>query len=177
MNPSPDISFEQLLRSNGLAWMIDAFPGAKMLDALLLLLGRTGDEFHRRFDQPAPFAPDRLAAEAKRNPHKVKAFLQALGVSNSPEMLVMVWRILQGLTIRQVSMEYREQEQFALDAWLAPPGPSDNAIEHYRSTDINDATLVRHFGVASINGKPLFEGFYPLRVRDDISTLPEHVET
>jgi hypothetical protein len=101
-----------------------------------------------------------LAAEAQRNPHKVKAFLQALGFSNSPEILVMVWRILQGLDIRDVSVTYRERETFAVEVCLARHGEGEDGLEHYRSGDINDVTLLRHFGVAIINGKPLFEGFY-----------------
>lgn len=161
---------EDLLRANGLAWMMDAYhPPQKVLQGLLLLLERVAAEYHRRLGYAVSFSPQQLEAEAKRNPHKIKAFLQALGISNSPEMLVMVWRVLQGISIRQVAVDYRERQGFGLDVWLAMPDEGGETLEHYRSSDINDATLLRHFGVATINGEPLFEGFYPLRVKDELA--------
>ena len=48
------------------------------------------------------------------NPHKVQAFLQLLHPHRAPAMLVMVWRILQGLSIREATMDYRELDSFRL---------------------------------------------------------------
>ncbi|HQU44157.1 MAG TPA: hypothetical protein PK867_15160 [Pirellulales bacterium] len=172
MKEQPAAILENLLRANGLAWMMDAYhPADKVLRGLLELLERVAAEYQRRLGLKVSFSPPQLEAEAKRNPHKVKAFLQALGFSNSPEMLVMVWRILQGLSVREVKVNYREHEGFALDVCLVLPGDGED-LERYHSTDINDATLLRHFGVATINGEPLFEGFYPLRVKDDANAAP-----
>ncbi len=82
-------------------------------------------------------------------------------------MLVMVWRILQGLTIRQVEMTYREQDTFELRVVLARPGDGEDSLESYESHDINDAALLRHFGIATISGRPLFDNFFPLRFKAD----------
>ena len=67
----------------------------------------------------------------------VRAFLQALGVSKNPDMLLMVWRILQGLSIREVVMKYREQEAFNLTVTLARPGEQQDELETYRTDDFN----------------------------------------
>lgn len=167
MNEHSVAILEGLLRDNGLAWMMDAYhPADKVLPSLLQLLGRVAVEYQRRQGQNVSFSPQQLEAEGKRNPHKIKAFLQALGVSNSPQMLVMVWRILQGLSIREITLRYNDRQRFELEVCLARPGDGEDVLEQYRSTDINDVTLLRHFGVATINSKPLFEGFYPLRVKD-----------
>jgi hypothetical protein len=156
---------ESLLRGNGLGWMIDMYarPG-RAIPYLLELLGRVAAEYAQRIHVNVPFTPEALAAEAENNPHKVRAFLQAMGTTHSPEMLVMVWRILQDLQIREVELRYREQQMFSLIVVLARPG-GDNGdeLETYRSEDINDAALIRHFGITTVDRLPLFDGFFPNR--------------
>jgi len=99
-----------------------------------------------------------------RRQNQVRAFLQAVASSSSPTMLVMVWRILQGMNIKSVDMRYRMEESFSLDVTLSSPytGGSD---ETYQSGDIDSAALVRHLGIMKTNGKPIFDGFYPLHLR------------
>ncbi len=156
---------ERLIRSNDLGWIIDMYANKEgALPVLLEQLDRVAVEYRRRFQVEIPFTPETLKAEAEKNPHRVRAFLQALAATRSPEMLVMVWRILQGLRIRQVDMNYREQESFSLVVVLARPGEEqDDLDDPYRSQDINDAALLRHFGITTVNGKPLFDGLFPLR--------------
>jgi hypothetical protein len=62
-------------------------------------------------------------------------------------------------------MEYREQESFSLRVVLARPGEGQDVLEGYQSSDINDAALVRHFGITTVDGLPLFDGFYRTRSR------------
>jgi hypothetical protein len=156
---------QRLLRDNDLDWMIDRYaPPDRAIPDLLEQLERVATEYGIHSDDAVPFSLEALQAEAVQNPHKVRAFLQALGTSRSAEMLVMVWRILQGSSIRKVEMNYREGESFSLHVVLARHGEDD---PEYRSRDINDAALVRHFGITTINGRPLFDGFYPLRLRRD----------
>jgi hypothetical protein len=166
MSPQSPALLEYLLRDNGLGWMIDKYaPPDRVIPALLQQLDRVATEYRARIGVAVPFTPEALQAEAEQNPHKVRAFLQALGTSRSAEMLVMVWRILQGLSIRNVVMNYLEREAFSLLVMLAQPGDVQEILEEYRSQDINDAALVRHFGITTISGRPLFDGFYPLRVK------------
>ncbi len=163
MTPESPATLERLLRDNDLGWMIDMHaPPDRAVPVLLQQLASLTAEFQSRFKHEVSFAPETLRVEAERNPHKIRAFLQALGASGNPDMLLMVWRILQGLSIREVTMSYREQESFSLNITLARPGEEEDELETYRSNDINDAALLRHFGITTLDGGPLFDGFFPL---------------
>ena len=167
MSQQSSAVLERLLRTNGLGWLIDTDPpptqATQVIPRVLQQLEKVDAEYRTRIGIPGPFSPEALEAESAQNPHKVRAFLQALRDSRSPQMLVMVWRILQGLSIRQVAMNYREQKEFSLTVILAPPGNALEA-ERYESKDIFDARLVRHFGIGTVCDQPLFDGFFPLRV-------------
>jgi hypothetical protein len=153
---------ERLLRDNDLGWMIDMYaPRERAIPFLLEQLANLTTAFQSRFKYEVSFTPETLKAEAERNPHKIRAFLQALGVSRNPDILLMVWRILQGLSIREVAMNYREQEKFSLSVTLARPGEGQDALETYDTHDIKDAALLSNFGIMTVNGQPLFDGFFP----------------
>src|SRR6266704_1522725 len=111
---------EHIIRDCGQGWIIDFFgqPNAAMASAEKLLL-ETVAEYRRRYSigSPAPDV-DSLSSEYSRNPHRVKAFIQALGSSASPAMLVMVWRILQGDAISQLRIEYSAGTSFFLEVQL-----------------------------------------------------------
>ncbi len=152
---------ERLMRASNLGGVLDAHPPAdRLLGYLLTLLERVGAEYRARFD--GAFDLDVLNAEWPRNPHKVGAFLQATRESRSPEMLVMVWRILQGSVIEDVKMTYQNRKFFELVVQLTDPG--SNAKEEYKSVDIFDARLLRHFGMASAGDQPSFNGFFSLHL-------------
>jgi hypothetical protein len=164
ISKSPAV-LEQLLRDNDLGWMIDMYsPPERAIPSLLEQLTHLTEEFGKRFGYDVSFAPEQLEAEAQRNPHKIRAFLQALAATGKVDMLLMVWRILQGLTIRRVVLKYAEQASFQLVVALARPGEEGNEPEEYSSDDINDAKLLRHFGITTIDRRPLFDGFFPLRI-------------
>jgi hypothetical protein len=168
MSQSSAEILETLLRENGLGWMIDMYaPPDQAIPTYASLLDRVAVEYRSRCGVAVSFAPQTLQAEAERNPHKVQAFLQLLRPDRSPAMLVMVWRVLQGLSISEVVMNYRERESFRLGFTLTCPAESGkDQLETYESTDISDAALVRHLGAAKVGGKPLFDGFYALRLQD-----------
>ncbi len=155
---------ERLLRGNDLGWIIDLYtPNDRQIPFLLERLDRVAAEYRRRIQVDVSFTPEALTAEAERNPHKVRAFLQALRATQSPEMLVMVWRILQGLSIRHVEMKYQELETFSLFVVLARPDVQQDELEEYRSRDIFDARLLREFGIGTVTERPLFAGYSPPR--------------
>jgi hypothetical protein len=170
MSPDAPAILARLLRSNGLGWLIEeqANPGqaSELIPRLLGQLEQVETKYRERIGVSIPFTPEALEAEAAQNPHKVRAFLQAMREGRSPEMLVMVWRILQGLSIRSIELKYLEGHEFSLTVVLAPT-KGDQQGEKYRSSDIFDARLLRHFGCGTIAGNPLFEGFYPVQARDD----------
>jgi len=154
----------RLLRDNELGWILASDSQQdRVISMLLESLERTAGEYCRRFKTAISFVPETLESEAADNPQKVRAFLQALATSKSPEMLVMVWRIMQGLEILNVTMAYHARKEFSLAVTLARPGGESQ--EEYHSRDINDAALLRHLGIVTIDAKPLFDGFYALRLR------------
>jgi hypothetical protein len=154
---------EKLLRDNELKWLIDWWlPPGQAIPALLGLLNAATKESRRLLGSSGPeFTVDMLVNESQQNAHKVKAFLQALGDTRKPEMLVMVWRILQGMRIQAIDMSYQERNHFRLRCVLN--SPYENKPETYESSDIVDAMLLRHLGIMEMDNGPVFEGFYPLR--------------
>jgi hypothetical protein len=159
---------ERLLQSNGLGWMIDKFPPREVaISDFLERLKQIELEFRTRIGVAVSFSPETLEAEAIRNPQKISAFLQAVGSTRTLAMLVMVWRILQGLIIKDVVMNYHDHEaSFSLLVRLSRCG--DSETEEYRSTLIDDAALVRHFGITTVSGRPLLEGFFPMRQKENL---------
>jgi hypothetical protein len=156
-------TLERLLRANDLGDVLDTYEPSPnhLLDGLVDCLDKVAAEHRARVGGSVSFAPEALEAEWSRNPHKIRAFLQAMRMTRSPEMLVMVWKILQGLNVQEVKMAYRMRESFELVIVLAVPGGQQNALETYRSTDIFDVRLLRHFGIATAGNRPSFNGFFP----------------
>jgi hypothetical protein len=162
---------EHLLRVNNLEWVLDIFgPSDRFLPNWVKQLNEVAVGYRARSGLTFSFTPEALEAEAAKSPHKIRAFLQAMCVASSPVMLVMVWRILQGLKIREISMAYRERDSFELIVRLAKPGAQQDQLEEYQSRNVSDANLLHHFGTGSIDGKPLFHGFYTLRHWDKVVT-------
>jgi hypothetical protein len=162
MSVSTGSLLEKLLRTNDLGWMIDWFsPPDQAIGFLKSFLEKVDQEAHAKFGNNAPrFTEAALEKEFAQNPHKVKAFLQALGATRSSQMLLMVWRILQGKRIQRTQLTYQEEKEFRLEVVLS--SPENKTEERYVSTDIGDAALLRHFGIMRVDNKPVFDGFYPL---------------
>ncbi|HZK81679.1 MAG TPA: hypothetical protein VFC46_11440 [Humisphaera sp.] len=151
-----------MIRDAGEGWLIDWYgPKAEALPKLLKLLANADLLARKRFGASAPrLTPQDLIAEFKRNPHKIRALLQVLD-SLSPDMLVMVWRVLQGMGVASIRMEYDAEQRFSLNVRLSS---EDGGAEEYSSTEIDDAVVLRHLGIVKMNGQPLFDGFYALNL-------------
>lgn len=157
-------SLEEAFRAAKEDWLIDAFaPPAAAIEHHRNVLAEVQAAAVARFGAAAPdFSETALVDEYRRNPAKLKAFFQALGGRRSPEMLLMVWRILQGMRIERVHFDYA-RGSFGLEVSLN--SPHGDRPETYTSTEAGDFALLRQFGVARVDDKPVFDGFYPLRVR------------
>lgn len=149
------MQLERLLRDCELDWMLELY--APPDQALVEL---------KNAIEGAGLTENQLSLEYEANPHKVRAFLQALATSRSKEMLVMVWSILQGDEVESVELAYESRTSFRLRVALRSHRSSrEDQVQEYVSEDINDAGLLRHFGIAKVEGRPLFDGFYPLHVK------------
>jgi len=159
---------ETMFRDSGLGWMIDSSsPPDVVFNHFEKTLANVSQLAQKRLGPKAlSLNSDAILAEYERNPSRIKGFLQAFGSTSSPEMLLMVWRILQGMEIAEMRMNYSAQKDFFLEAKLTSPYGEEEKTEIYQSTDIEDAALLRHLGIMKMDDKPLFAGFYPLRIHN-----------
>lgn len=158
-------SLEEAIRQAGEGWLIDLYsPRADATSQLLRTLDAVGALARERLGADAPdFSERAIVAEFQRRPAQVRGFFQALGGSRTPEMLLMVWRVIQGMEIKHIELAYERQQAFELSVILESPDGDQDAP--YRSTSINDFALLRHIGILEVSGRPVFDGFYPLRVK------------
>jgi hypothetical protein len=166
MSANRPTNLEEAIRQSGQDWLIDWFapPGAAMDH-----LRRTLDEVSRRAQERlGGNAPDlsesSLLREYARNPQRVRGFFQALGHTRGPDMLLMAWRIIQGMEIKDIRLTYHRQQAFEASVVLESPDGEEDAP--YTSSNIQDFALLRHLGILEISGRPVFDGFYPYRVVD-----------
>jgi hypothetical protein len=159
-------SLEETIRKSGEGWLLDSSAPREMpMDRIRRALLDVDKRATERLGASAPKISDAtLVEEYQRNPRLVRGFFQALGGTRTPEMLLMVWRIIQGMEIKDVRIAYRRQQTFEVTVILESPYGEEDAP--YTSSDINDFSLFRHIGILEICGRPVFDGFYALRLQD-----------
>ena len=164
-SPSPS-TLEETIRQSGEGWLLDWLaPPGEAIDHIQRTIRAVNKRARKRLGVKAPDISEKeLIEEYRRNPQQVRAFFQALGGTPTPDMLLMVWRIIKGIEVKNVQIQYHRQESFRVEVILQSPS-GDEDDETYTSTDIDDFSLFRHFGVLEIDGRPVFHGFYALRVR------------
>jgi hypothetical protein len=162
MSAAPAPGLEELVRQAGEGWLLDGqSPREGAVARLRAVLADADAHLRATAGAGGPgIDEESLRAEFERSPHKARAFLQAVGETESPGMLAMVWRLLQGMEVGEVEMKYTLQKQFMLRVKLL--SPDDGRVESYASDDIDDATVFRHLGIMKMDGRPVFDGFYPV---------------
>ena len=116
-------------------------------------------------DNGPRLTPEALIEMSARNPHKVRAFLQVMGSVASPQILVMVWRILQGMGVAAIRMEYDADGAFHLYVRLSSHRVGGTPGEEYESSNIDDSVVLRHLGRVKMGDKGIFDGFYALNLK------------
>jgi hypothetical protein len=159
-------SLEQAVRDSGEGWLIDSYtPPSEAMDHLRGKLAEIQRRAREHLGEKAPeLTESSLLREYARNPLKVKAFFQALGGTRSPDMLLMAWRIIEGLRIKEFHLSYRRRETFEMTVVLESPRGGEDP--RYTSASIRDFALFHHIGILEISGSPALEGFYPLRLKE-----------
>lgn len=160
--PEP-ATLEEVIRDAGESRLLDDYePRSKAMTRVLCLLSETRERAAAR-GLGGSVRLDELAIvrEYSRNALHVKAFLQALRITATPEMLMMIWRILQGMEIQSVHIAHERLTSFIMRVVLRSPYGGDD--ETYETSVAGDLRLLRHVGAYEINGKPVFDGFYPRR--------------
>lgn len=166
MSTSAPSTLEEVIRRSGESWLIDSFGNA---EESIRHLRQTLESVNRlaceRLKDDAPDLSDAAILELyQQHPLKVRTFLQALGGTRTPDMLLMAWRVIQGMEIKEVSLSYQRQKDFRLRVVLeSPDGEVDEA---YDSSNVHDFALLRHIGAMTVDGQPILQGFYALRLKD-----------
>ncbi len=165
MSTASPTTLEEAIQHAGEAWLIDSFaPPEAAMDHIFQTLAAVQQEAQERLGDRAPnLSEAALVHEYHRNPLRVRGFFQALGGTRTPAMLLMVWRIIQGMEVKEIQMGYQRQQSYKVQVILESPyGEQD---EPYVSGNIQDFALFRHIGIMEIGGAPVFDGFYALKVR------------
>ena len=92
-------SLEEAIRDAGEEWLIDMFkPPDQAIPHLLKILQLVHALGQQRFGKNGPDLTEAaIVPEYNRHPLQVRGFFQSLGGTRTPEMLLMVWRIIQGM--------------------------------------------------------------------------------
>jgi hypothetical protein len=161
MTTSEKQALAALLEEAGESWLIDEpfSPREDALNHLAEVLERLNSTARQRLSGNAPeFSVALLRREFGDDASRLRAFLQAIGTTQSTDLLVMVWQLLHGAHVDQMELGYKRGTSFELKIVLKSRGN----LEEYVSHDINDIGLLRHFATFHLDGKPVFEGFFPL---------------
>jgi hypothetical protein len=160
------LSLEDVIRQSGEGWLIDRYvPKEEALSHLRTTLEAVNRKARERLRDNAPDLSEKSIIDAyHRRPQQIRGFFQALGGTRTPDMLLMVWRIIEGLEIKEIQLTYRRREQFEVRVVLE--SSIGEADEFYASSSVHDFALFRHIGVLEAGGRPVFDGFYALKVRE-----------
>jgi hypothetical protein len=163
MNTLKAHSLEDVIRQAGEGWLIDRYtPPSEAMNAIRQALREVGILARGLANAAPDLSEDAIIAEFQRRPLPLRGFFQAFAGTRTPEMILMAWRIIQGWKIKRVTLDYKVCDTFKLSVVIeSPEGVEDPP---YETTNINDFTLFRHVGILVASGRPVFDGFYPLRV-------------
>jgi hypothetical protein len=163
MSTTSPATLEDAIRHSGEGWLLDWFvPQEKALKNVQDKLAELSARAQQRLGKNAPdFSEAAILREYHRNPQGVRGFFQAFGSARTPDMLLMAWRIIQGMDIKEVELSYHLRQDFEVRVVLE----SLEGEESYSSRNINDFALFRHVGILEIGGKPAFDGFYALKLQ------------
>ena len=128
---------------------------AEQLDALKLLMEQ------RSLGECVPTIAS-LQSLGKTNPYMLDAFLEALVSLRTSEMIAAAWRVIQGMQVEKIEMQFEYGKSFALRISLLSPY---GEIEDYSTSDIVDMNFLRHLIKSKSDNRPIINGFFALRQR------------
>ena len=102
-----------------------------------------------------------LFEEHQKHPHRPKVLLQAVAFGCTPEILAMVWAVLQRAKIKHLAFGYERWQSSQLTCEVIFP---DGSLHVFTGQDHWDTAVLRFAGLSKADGAPVIEGFYPLHV-------------
>jgi hypothetical protein len=162
MTTAAPSTLEEAIRKSGEGWLLDYFqPHDRAIEHYVATISAVNALAKKQFGAKAPdLSENGLLREFQERSQHVRAFFQAMGVTSTPDMLLMVWRIIQGLEIEEVSVSYHLRREFEARVVLR----SLTGLETYASNNIRDFYLLRHLEAREVHGLPVFDGFSALRL-------------
>lgn len=172
MNRDDSSTLEEVIRNSGEGALIDDYHSPSK--ALPWIRGKLEEVMReaktRGRDRSVLLSDDALKTEYGKNPLKLKSLFQAVRTDPTPGMLLMAWRVIQGMEIKELAVEYRARlGEFRMAVTLESPYDGGEE-EVYESSSIRDFRLLRHLGVFEVNGVQAMMGFYPLKTLDPTRT-------
>lgn len=167
MSTAAPSTLEDVIRQSGEGWLIDWYaPREKAMSHIRKTLDAVSQVARQRLGGNAPdLSEAALVQEFNRRPNQVRAFFQAMGGTRNPEMLLMAWRIIQGMEVQEITISYTRDQSFEMRVILNSPY-DDGHDQPYQSHNIHDFALFRHVGFLEVSGRPVFSGFYALRLEE-----------
>ncbi len=146
------------LEKAGCSWMLRWTDRDAALQRIGELQGEFAAEYERRYHE----RPDALAL-AQQNPVKAAAFFQALGGRPlSLEMRILAWRLILGSEILRLDFSYARDG--GTEIRVTVRSPCDVAQGEFSSDSLWDFAVLRHLGMLTIDGKPVLDGYFALRI-------------
>ena len=157
MSPSELERIEEAFKRSGCEWILkypqDDRERQIFFTAVAKEIGEFQGEYRRRFGKsPDPFG---LLNE---NQEKATAFFEIFsGPPLSVDVLVLIWRLIEGAEIRDLVIQYQRKKAFSGRFVVGERGGAD---EVYETTTPWDFTVVRHFGMLTVNNNLILDGYY-----------------
>ncbi len=113
------------------------------------------------FRLPTP-TTQTLLKEQSRNPHRVKALLQALAFRCSPEMLAMLWMVQCGASVLEIQYKHQRRQKTKLSVTLQL---DDQETEiSFESINHWDTAILRLATLAKSDDHPVIDNFAALHI-------------
>lgn len=155
-------TIEEAIQDAGYDWLLR---GANSPQRLRETIAAVNEYARQRLGDRAPdLSEGALVQMYARHPGKILAFLQLLGGSLTPAVLLMAFRILQGWEIQSVDISQQRQKDFLMRVVLVASEDLGEENEIYESRRIQDFAIFRHIGIMEIDGRPVFDGLYRLKI-------------
>ena len=151
----------ELLQARSFDWAIKAYSPSD----------QAASHFAKKLDDLKSFMEQRKLGECvptimslqslgRTNFYKLDAFLEALVSLRTSEMVVAAWRIIQGMQVDKIEMQFEYGKSFALKVSLLSPY---GEYENYSTIDSDDMNFLRHLIKSKSDHRPIINGFFALR--------------
>lgn len=92
---------------------------------------------------------------------RFKPLVQSFAPPLTPEMRTLIFCLLDGAHIEAIRFDYELKQRARLEVEVGYDNSGGRAC--FRSDEVWDVEVLRHFGVFKVRGKPVIDGYYAFR--------------